>query len=292
VYYPVLLKPDGPHLPPGSSHSDIDINQIVTPSSESYHQNLNYVLTSPSVRQYEQHCKETGICKPSIVEGLSKTFPIPGCFPADLMHLGLNLGQLLVSLWRGTIEHSKEDHPRTWPFAVFHDPELWQAHGAAVADARQYIPTCIEFRTPRNPAEKISSGYKAIEYLLYILGLCPALLYKVLPPEFYHHFCKVVFRLRIGHQYHKSQGELLAAHKALAEYVYQFELLYYQRKMSQLHFVQPCIHALIHLVFEHLRIGSLAEVSQWTMECTIGNLGEEIRLHSNPYANLTQRIIE
>jgi len=28
------------------------------------------------------------------------------------------------------------------------------------------------------------------------------------------------------------------------------------------------------------------------MEHTIGNLGEEIRLHSNPYANLTQRIIE
>jgi len=28
------------------------------------------------------------------------------------------------------------------------------------------------------------------------------------------------------------------------------------------------------------------------MERTIGNLGEEIRLHSDPYANLTQRIIE
>jgi len=27
------------------------------------------------------------------------------------------------------------------------------------------------------------------------------------------------------------------------------------------------------------------------MECTIGNLGEEIHLHSDPYANLTQRII-
>jgi hypothetical protein len=155
-----------------------------------------------------------------------------------------------------------------------------------------YIPTCIESRTPRNPAEKISSGYKAIEYLLYIFSLCPALLYGVLPSEFYRHFCKLVFAFRIIHQYHKSQDELLAAHKALLEYVYQFELLYYKRRMSRLHFVRPCIHALVHLVPEHFRIGSLTEVSQWTMERTIGNLGEEIRLHSDPYANLTQRIID
>ena len=172
VYYPVMLKPIGPKIPPGSSHPDTNINHIAMQSSKSYHKNLHYVLASTSVAQYEERCKETGICKPSIVEGLSKTFLIPGCFPADLMHLGLNIGQLLVSLWRGTMEHSTNDHPRTWPFAVLHDQQLWQAHGAAVADAHRYIPTCIESRTPRNPAEKISSGYKAIEYLLYIFGLC------------------------------------------------------------------------------------------------------------------------
>jgi hypothetical protein len=292
MYYPVMLKPDGDGIPTGSNHIDIDINQIAIPSSKSYFENLHHVLGSPSGRQYEARRRETGIRKPSIVEGLSKVFPIPGCFPADLMHLGLNLSQLLVSLWRGTMEHSKDDDPRTWPFAVLRDHQLWQAHGAAVAGAHLYIPTCIESRTPRNPADKISSGYKAIEYLVYVFGLCPALLYGALPSEFYHHFCKLVFAFRIIHQYHKSQDELLAAHKALLEYVYQFELLYYERRMSRLHFVRPCIHALVHLVSEHFRIGSLTEVSQWTMERTIGNLGEEIRLHSDPYANLTQRIID
>jgi hypothetical protein len=292
MYYPAMLKPEGPGLPSGSNHPDININQIATPSSESYYKNLHYVLASPSVRQYEARRRETGIRKPSIVEGLSKTFSIPGCFPADTMHLELNIAQLQVALWRGTIEHSKDDDPGAWPFAILHAPQIWRAHGAAVAAAHQYIPTCIESRTPRNPAEKISSGYKAIEYLLYVFGLCPALLYGLLPPEFYHHFCKLVFGIRIIHQRHKSQDELLAAHKALLEYVYQFELLYYRRQMSRLHFVRPCIHALAHLVPEHFRIGSLTEVSQWTMERTIGNLGEEIRLHSDPYANLTQRIID
>ncbi|KAI0280723.1 hypothetical protein BC826DRAFT_975154, partial [Russula brevipes] len=46
------------------------------------------------------------------------------------------------------------------------------------------------------------------------------------------------------------------------------------------------------MIPEYLRIGSLPEVSQWTMERTIGNLGEEIRLHSDPYGNLGQRLIE
>lgn len=53
MYYPVMLKPDGPGIPLGSSHPDIDINQIATPSSSLYYKNLHYVLASPSVRQYE-----------------------------------------------------------------------------------------------------------------------------------------------------------------------------------------------------------------------------------------------
>ena len=177
------------------------------------------------------------------------------------MHLGLNLGQLLVTLWRGTLEHSKDDNPSTWPFAVLRDSQSWQTHGAAVAAANRYIPTCVETRTPGNPAEKISSGYKAIEYLVYIFGLCPALLYGVLPPEYYYHFCKLVFGIRIIHQRHKSRDHLVAAHKALLEYVYQFELLYYKRKMTRLHFIRPCIHALVHLVPDHFRTGSLTEAS-------------------------------
>ena len=37
---------------------------------------------------------------------------------------------------------------------------------------------------------------------------------------------------------------------------------------------------------------ALYEVSQWTMERTIGNLGGEIRLYSDLHANLSQKVIE
>jgi hypothetical protein len=82
------------------------------------------------------------------------------------------------------------------------------------------------------------------------------------------------------------------AHKAFLEFVYEFEILYYKRDLTCLHFIRPCIYALTHIVLEHFRVGSLTELSQWTMEQTIGNLGEEIRLHSDPYANLSQRVVE
>jgi hypothetical protein len=44
-----------------------------------------------------------------------------------------------------------------------------------------------------------------------------------------------------------------------------------------------------HLAPEIVRVGSLSALAQWTMERTIGNLGQELRLPSNPYANLSQR---
>ena len=49
------------------------------------------------------------------------------------------------------------------------------------------------------------------------------------------------------------------------------------------------MHSLVHLPREVICIGPPICSSQWTLERTIGNLGEEIKQHSNPFANLSQR---
>ena len=121
TYYPAMLKPDGPDetLPRGSRHPDININSIATPSVGNYTERLHHVLGSKSIHEYEQRRRETGVCKPSIVSALPKSVPVPKCFPADTMHLfGLNLSQLLVSLWRGSIEHTQEDLPANWNLGI------------------------------------------------------------------------------------------------------------------------------------------------------------------------------
>ena len=45
----------------------------------------------------------------------------------------------------------------------------------------------------------------------------------------------------------------------------------------------------MHLLHEVVRLGLPICSSQWTLERTIRNLGEEIKQHSNPFANLSQR---
>ena len=79
------------------------------------------------------------------------------------------------------------------------------------------------------------------------------------------------------------------AHIALLSFAHEFELIYCQRLQTCIHFVRPCMHSLVHLPREVIRIGPPICSSQWTLERTIRNLGEEIKQHSNPFANLSQR---
>ena len=58
-------------------------------------------MQSPNETQYKLQHKETGISKPSLFSGLPTNWhlPIPGCFPANLIHLVLlNLTELLIAL--------------------------------------------------------------------------------------------------------------------------------------------------------------------------------------------------
>jgi len=91
------------------------------------------------------------------------------------------------------------------------------------------------------------------------------------------------------HQHKITQDEVHKVHLALASFAQEFEIIYCQRKATQIHFICPCLHSVVHLPSKVIRIGPPICSSQWTLEHTIGNLGEEIKQHSNPFANLSQR---
>jgi hypothetical protein len=191
------------------------------------------------------------------------------------MHLeSLNIPDLLILLWRGTFDCDKTDSQSTWPWAVLRG-DVWEAHGRDVAAATPYLPGSFDC-PPRNPAEKISSSYKAWEFLLYLYGLGPGVFYNVLPQTYYQHFCKLVFVVHIINEHQIKTEDLQAAHQVLVEFAYEFKLLYYQHRTDRLHFVRQSIHALTHLALEVIQLGPLICSSQWTMKWTIGNLVEEI----------------
>ncbi len=153
----------------------------------------------------------------------------------------------------------------------------------------QHLTCLASFdRPPQNPAEKISSGYKAWEFLTYFFGLGPGLFYGILPPVYWKNYCKLVAGVRLLHQRLITKKELVHAHSLLHQFVAEFEELYYQRKASRIHFCQQSIHALLHLGPEIPRLGPGSTYTQWPMERSIGNLTEEIKQPSQPYANLAE----
>ncbi|KAF9231986.1 hypothetical protein BU15DRAFT_55551 [Melanogaster broomeanus] len=207
------------------------------------------------------------------------------------MHLlSLNLPDLLIPLWRGTFECSTDDSKATWDWACLAKSDVWKAHGERVAAAVVDIPGVFG-RPPRNPAEKINSGYKAWEFHLYLWGLGPGLLHGILPDAYWCNFCKLARAVRLITQHSITREELKTANNLFIEFTHEFEELYYRRKIERIHFVRQSVHALIHYGREVETKGPLICASQWTMERTIGNLTEEMRQHSNCFANLTQRAI-
>jgi hypothetical protein len=144
------------------------------------------------------------------------------------MHLGaLNLSDLMISLWRGTIDCTKPDDRSSWTWVVLRG-DVWQQHGKAVADALHYLPSSFD-RPPRNIAEKLTSGYKAWEFLLYLYGLGPGLLYGILPDVYYQNYCKLVFGMRLMNQHKITQVQVRDAHLALTSFAQEFKIIYCQR---------------------------------------------------------------
>ena len=163
--------------------------------------------------------------------------------------------------------------------------DTWKSHGQDVACCRPYLPGSFNC-PPRNPAEKISSSYKAWEFLIYLFSYCPALLYAILPRRYWWNFCKLVSAVRLLQQQSITASQIKSAYLLVVTFIEEFKAIYYHRMTTWLHFCQQSIHRLSHLASDTVRLGPGVYSSQWTLEWTIGNLGKEIKQPSNPYANL------
>ncbi|KAG6876719.1 hypothetical protein C0992_012017 [Termitomyces sp. T32_za158] len=228
-YFAAHLRPNG-YTVQSCNHPDINIRELEPLSIEAYKQNVRLLIGSEDQTAYERNRKATGLSKPSLLSGLvpELSFPVPQCFPLDLMHLpSINIPDLLISLWRGTLKHSNDDH---WNWATLVG-DVWTNHGKLVEDATQYFPSSFH-RTPRNPAEKISSGFKATEWFLYIYGLGPAFFRVVLPQAYWKNYCKLVAAIRIFVQRHITGHQIAQGHSLLVQFIEEYEVLYYQRRVD------------------------------------------------------------
>ena len=92
-------------------HPDFDFQSNNVGASwetpEKYQEKVAIIVASHDQTNYEKNRKLTGLSKPSILCGLrsSLMLPVSLCFTVDLMHLlFLNIGDLLLPLWRGAMQ--------------------------------------------------------------------------------------------------------------------------------------------------------------------------------------------
>jgi len=195
--------------------------------STTRNKDLLKVVSSPDKNHYQINWKETGIRKPTILSGLVNNLmvPMPHCFPLDLMHfIFINLGELLLPLWQGTIKCNITDSVSSWDWATL-TGEAWQLHGKVVADATPFFPLSFHC-PPYNPAEKLSSGYKATEYFHYLFGLGPSIFCAILPSKYWKNLCKLVHGVRILVQRRITGSQLQEVHLQIVQFVEEFKNLY------------------------------------------------------------------
>ncbi|KAF5370373.1 hypothetical protein D9758_006949 [Tetrapyrgos nigripes] len=163
--------------------------------------------------------------------------------------------------------------------------EVWVEHGQIITNATSYFPSFFQ-RPPRNPAEKISSGYKATEYFLYLFGLGPGVFRSIIPKEYYQNFCRLVSGVRILLQISIRESEAEVAKEHLISFIKEYEQLYYQHRVDRLHFCRPWLHTILHAPSEVYRVGPGLYSIQFFMERHIWILSKRLRQLSNTYGNL------
>ena len=287
-YYPALLCPRD-HVVLGSDHPDVNVFDLPPGGSAGYGDNLTKIVTVRNPTQWDKTKTETGLTKPPLILGLppSRSLGIPLSMTTDIMHLAGNLSDLLLSLWRGTIDLDPMDDKTTWDWATLCDSNIWTTHGKDVENVGCHLPGSYD-RKPRNIADKLNTQYKTWEFQLYTFGIAPILLYEILPSKYWSHYCKLVRGFQMMCQYSLTAEQLKDAQSLLCTWEREFELLYYQLKECRIHFVRPAVHQVAHLVPEAVQKGPPICYAQWMMERTIGNLGQQIRQPSKPFANLAR----
>ncbi|KAJ6629997.1 hypothetical protein B0H10DRAFT_1724450, partial [Mycena sp. CBHHK59/15] len=106
TYYLALLKPDNYLGHCFAWQLDVSGRNLSPGLPEEYLRALRTVMQSKNDAQHSQHRLGTGISKPTIFSGLPlyRVLSVPGCFPGDMMHLNINIFEVLTGLWRGSLD--------------------------------------------------------------------------------------------------------------------------------------------------------------------------------------------
>ncbi|PPQ79449.1 hypothetical protein CVT24_010069 [Panaeolus cyanescens] len=283
-YYP-LLAPHNDKYNPDRAADYSTIGAIPIRQQVDYWRTLD-ALANPTLTQTARKLlvKSTGVSRMPLAVA-SPAFMHPSFFPLDPFHLFYeNCMPFFYDL-------STKDS--TVQEAIYIPQQMAQKFGELVGLAISTIPP--SFCGPvRDPFLKRQSQYKAYEWMALLhwyfipigieLGFDPALL------DVFSQFAAIVdFAMTNQPRSHKELDNL---QKRIIKFLNDYEFLYVAGDPEKIHRCRLCVFQLFHVPLHIRWYGSIRIGSQATVERSIGEIGRKINSRKEPFANLTNIIVE
>ncbi|KAF8666953.1 Transposase family tnp2 [Rhizoctonia solani] len=242
------------------------------------------VLRAPNENARSACATETGIKGVTLLARLP-SISIPGSFPVDFMHMvWQNLLPQLIDLWTGNfnnLDSGLEDYMLK--------PTVLSALNAALKPSRKTMPTQFGCGVPELSKR---SEFIAETWDVFTTQLSPSLLRRAFNnPRYYEHFVRLAKLLRTLISFDLPRDELPSLRRGIAEWVQEYEQIYYQFDEERLQACPVNLHYLLHLVDSIEFLGPIGGYWAYPMERFCSYIGNSVKSRRYPYANIDQRVL-
>lgn len=195
-------------------------------------------------------------------------------FPIDLMHLVMNIGKGIISLWLSQTDYcfcsSKED--------VISIDEILRSMGKGISSQ---LGIC-----PREIAKH--RDWKAEEVKSFVLRYSLVVLDQYLPQSLLNGWFLFVKLMDLCHNPFLTTADVTQISKLSLKFYKHFEDRYYAYDHERVKFCKYMIHLLLNLSESILENGPLCNYSQYTTERYIGWLYRRLHAQNLPAASFFQ----
>ncbi|KAG8809635.1 hypothetical protein FRC18_004456 [Serendipita sp. 400] len=226
-----------------------------------------------------------GINGTSIYSQLS-SIRFPNSFPVDFMHLLENIMEALVLLWTGNFKGLDEGiHEYTI------EKTVWEAIGKATEAASSHLPAAFGRRLPDISQDR--TYYTAEAWLIWTTLLARPLLYQRFKHIcYFDHFVRLVELFTQCMDWEMDIQKVEGIRAGIAQWVQDFERIYYQYDANRLPVCTLQFHMLLHVADTILDAGPVWVYWVFVMERLCRRLQRSVTSRRHPYASMNTWVIE
>ncbi|KAJ7017634.1 hypothetical protein C8F04DRAFT_1017428 [Mycena alexandri] len=196
-----------------------------------------------------------------------------------------NVIKNLVLLWTGAYKGLDEG---TGDYQL--SSSVWDAIGAATGDSGSTIPSAFGARPPNIAKDRTACTADTWSFWLLYIG--PILLRKKFTRQvYYDHFIKFVKLIHLCLQFEYTKADIATIRTGFAQWVEEYEKLYYQYSPDRLSACPLTIHGLLHIADGIEDVGPIWAYWAFPMERFCGRLQPCIKSRRFPFASIDGHVV-